>query len=601
MLPLALALALLLATVTQPAPASTLAKVRTAHAVAMSGDPKYPAGFSHFAYVNPQAPKGGLFRQATIGAFDTFNPYVPKGYPAEDIGLIYDTLTVRSEDEPFTQYGLVADRITLPQDRSWVRFHIDPRARFHDGHPITAQDVAFTFRLLMKHGAPTYKQYYADVKDVQVLDQARVEFTFKAGENKELPLIIGQLPVLPEHFWEEKSFPDAGLTVPLGSGPYRIADFKAGQFVRYERVEDYWARNHPANVGRYNFDAVRYDCYRDETVALEAFKAGEFDFRLENTSKSWAKGYDCPALKQGRITKEEISHSLPQGMQAFAMNLRRSVFQDRKTRLALAYAFDFQWSNEHLFFGQYTRTASYFSNSELASSGPPSEAELNILEPYRKHLPPEVFTQAYSPPSTAGDTTIRENLRTAHELLAQAGWRMENGRLTDDQGRPLSFEILLQSPAFQRVCIPYTKNLQRLGIDASIRLVDTSQYITRMREFDFDMTVAVLPQSLSPGNEQRSYFHSSAADMPGSNNYMGIANPAVDALVDKVISAPDRESLIVRTRALDRALLWGHYLVPHWHTDVFRVAYWDKLKHPHNTPPYGLGLYTWWVQNESGP
>ena len=578
-----------------PAASAQEEDIRTVHALAMSGEPKYPEGFAHFEYVNPKAPTGGLLRQASIGAFDSFNPYLPKGNPAEDISLIYDTLTVPSEDEPFTQYGLVAEKITLPQHRSWVVFHIHPRATFHDGHRITAQDVVFTFNTIMEHGAPTYKQYYADVDKVEALDDSRVKFSFGSGANKELPLIVGQLPVLPEHFWKDKSFADSGLTVPLGSGPYRVADFKAGQFVRYQRVQDYWAQDHPVNKGRYNFDAVRYDCYRDGTIALEAFKAGEFDFRLESSSKSWAKGYDCPALEQGLIIKEEIEHSLPQGMQAFVMNLRREIFQDRTTRRALAYAFDFEWSNKHLFYGQYTRTASYFSNSELASRGLPSKEELAVLKPYREHLPPEVFTKAYCPPSTAGDRTIRDNLRTAYELLQKAGWHMEDGRLVNEQGRPLAFEILLQAPAFQRVCIPFKKNLQRLGIEVSIRLVDTSQYITRMREFDFDMTVAVLPQSLSPGNEQRSYFHSSAADMPGSRNYMGIANPAIDALVDKVISAPDRESLITRTRALDRALLWGHYVIPHWHADVFRVAYWDKLKHPHQTPPYGLGLYTWWV------
>lgn len=573
-------------------------KTRTTHAIAMNGAPKYTSGFAHFRYVNPKAPKGGLLRQATIGAFDSFNPYVPKGNPAEDIGLIFDTLTVSSEDEPFTQYGLVAEKITLPPDRSWVIFHINPKARFHDGHKIRARDVVFTFNTIMEHGAPTYKQYYADVDGAQALDDSTVKFTFDSRNNKELPLIVGQLPVLPAHFWNQRSFAESGLTIPLGSGPYRIADFKAGQFVRYERVDDYWAKDHPVNKGRYNFNAVRYDCYRDGTVALEAFKAGEFDFRLENSSKNWAEGYDCPALEEGRIIKEEITHSLPQGMQGFVMNLRRPVFQDRRTRLALAYAFDFEWSNTHLFYGQYTRTASYFSNSELAASGPPSEGELEILEPYREHLPPEAFTKAYNPPSTAGDRSIRDNLRKAYMLLQKAGWQMQEGRLVDDQGRQLSFEILLHSPAFQRVCTPYAKNLERLGIKASIRLVDTSQYITRMREYDFDMTIAVLPQSLSPGNEQRSYFHSSAADMPGSRNYMGITNSAIDALVDKVISAPDRESLIIRTKALDRALLWGHYVIPHWHADVFRVAYWDTLKHPQNTPPYGFGLYTWWVQNE---
>lgn len=570
----------------------------TSHAIAMSGEPKYPPDMSHFDYVNPQAPKGGTLRRATIGAFDSFNPYLSKGNPAEDIDLIYDTLTVQSKDEPFTQYGLVAQKITMPPDRSWVIFHIHPQARFHDGHTITAQDVVFTFTTILEHGAPTYKQYYADVEEVEALDESRVKFSFGNGENKELPLIVGQLPVLPKHFWKDRSFADSGLTVPLGSGPYRIADFKAGQFVRYQRVKDYWAQEHPVNIGRHNFDTLRYDCYRDGTVALEAFKAGEFDFRLENSSKNWAKGYDCPALEQGQIIKEEIHHSLPQGMQGFVMNLRRKVFQDRATRLALAYAFDFQWSNKHLFYDQYTRTKSYFANSELASSGLPSRAELDILEPYREHLPPEVFTKAYSPPSTAGDRTIRDNLRTAHSLLQDAGWRLQDGRLVNEQGHPLSFEILIHSPAFKRVCTPFQKNLQRLGIQASIRLVDTSQYTTRMRAFDFDMTIAVLPQSLSPGNEQRSFFHSSAAKMPGSRNYMGIANPAIDALVDKVISAPDRESLIVRTKALDRALLWGHYLIPQWHTDVFRVASWKKLKHPETTPPYGLGLYTWWVHKK---
>ena len=571
---------------------------QSTHALAMNGQPKYAPGFPHFAYANPNAPKGGLLRRAAIGTFDSFNPFVAKGNAAQDVGLIYDTLTVQSKDEPFTQYGLVANKITLPEDRSWVVFHINPQARFHDGHPITAQDVVFTFDSLMQYGAPTYKQYYADVDTFKALDDRRVKFTFGPDTNKELPLILGQLPVLPQHFWQERSFSQSGLILPLGSGPYRIADFKAGQYVSYERVPDYWARDHAVNKGRYNFDQVRYDYYRDGTVALEAFKAGEFDFRLENSSKNWAKGYACPALEQGLFHKLEIEHDIPQGMQGFIMNLRRRVFQDRKTRQALAYAFDFQWSNAHLFYNQYSRTRSYYANSELASRGLPSEAELAILEPYRDHLPPEVFSKVYAPPSTVGQKTLRDNLRTALTLLQEAGWQMEDGRLVDRQGRPLAFEILLHSPAFKRVCVPFRRNLRRLGIQASIRLVDSSQYITRMREFDFDMTIAVLPQSLSPGNEQRSFFHSSAADMPGSRNYMGVANPGIDALVNKVITAPDRESLILRTRALDRALLWGHYLIPQWHSDVFRVAFWDKLHHPQTFPDYGLGLYTWWIEKE---
>ena len=368
-------------------------EVQTAHAVAMSGTPKYEQGFKHFEYVNPQAPKRGILRRSSIGTYDSFHPLIPKGLPADGLGLIYDTLTVKSADEPFTEYGLLAEKIEIPEDRSWVIFHLDPEAQFHDGHPVRAEDVVFTFKSIMEDGDPTYHKYYQSVTGVKALDKQRVRFDFEEGTNKELPLIIGQLQVLPKHYWKGKDFAQSTLEPPLGSGPYRILDFKPGSYVLYERVKDYWAKDHPVNKGRFNFNKIRYDYYRDNTVALEAFKAGEYDFRLENTSKSWAKGYDSPALEKGLMVKEEIPHDRPQGVQGFIFNLRRFPFKQRKTRQALSYAFDFEWSNKNLFYGQYKRTNSYFSNSELAAQGLPSQEELQLLKIGRASCRERVYTK----------------------------------------------------------------------------------------------------------------------------------------------------------------------------------------------------------------
>ena len=576
------------------------ARADLSHALAIGGSPKYPAGFKHFDYVDPDAPKGGHVTFEGTGTFDSFNPFIVKGVSADGLGLVYDTLMVKSDDEPFTEYGLVARGMELAPDRTWIVFHLDPRARFHDGHPVTAGDVVFTFNTLMEYGGPTYKNYYGDVTSVEALDEARVKFAFKSGDNPELPLILGQLPVLPEHWWKDRDFAKPSLEPPLGSGPYRIRDFQAGRSVTYERVADYWAVALPVNKGRYNYGAVTYDYYRDNTVALQAFTSGEFDFRLETSSKDWATGYVGPPFEAGVIKTRVISNKLPQGMQGFVMNTRREIFKDPRVRRALALAFDFEWSNEHLFYGQYKRTKSYFANSELSSravpGGLPSKAELALLEPYRDQLPEEVFTTVYEPPSSEGPGGMRANLRKALDLLRQAGWEVRGGVLTQvSTGRPMEFEALYYSQAFERVLGPYAKNLSRLGVKADLRMVDTSQYINRLTSYDFDMTVHVWGQSLSPGNEQRYFWSSAAADMPGSQNLAGIKDPVVDALVETLVTARGREALVTACRALDRVLLWGHYVVPHWYLDGWRVAWWDIFGRPEVQPPYDVGLFNWWV------
>ncbi|MBW1996959.1 MAG: ABC transporter substrate-binding protein [Deltaproteobacteria bacterium] len=569
------------------------------HALAMHGKPKYGPDFEHFDYANPSALKGGEARLHAIGTFDTLNAFTLKGIPAAGLGNMYDTLLVGSDDEAFTEYGLLAQSIQVPKDRSWAVFTLRPEAKWHDGKPITVEDVIFSLETLKKKGHPFYRAYYANVARAEKAGARRVKFIFSGGENRELPLIIGQLPVLPKHYWQGRDFQKTTLEPPLGSGPYRIKAFSPGRSITYERVPNYWGKDLPVNRGRYNFQIIRYDYYRDSTVALQAFKAGEYDFRLENSSKDWATAYDIPAVKEGLIVKEAIPHERPTGMQGFVYNIRKSIFRDRRVREALAYAFDFEWANRNLFYGQYTRTKSYFSNSELASRGLPGPEELKILEPFHDKLPPEVFTREYEPPSTAGGKSIRSNLRKALKLLTEAGWVFKGRKLVNRETEtPFTFEILLNSPTWERIALPFAKNLERLGIDVRVRTVDTSQYQKRVEEFDFDMIVDVFPQSLSPGNEQRDFWSSASADQPGSRNTIGIKDPVLDALIDLVISAPDRESLIYRTRALDRVLLWGHYVIPHWHIRYFRVAYWNKFSRPKITPKYALGFDTWWIDPE---
>jgi microcin C transport system substrate-binding protein len=569
---------------------------RATHGASMYGDLKYGPDFTHFDYANPDAPDGGTLVLSAVGSFDSLNPYILKGTPASGLTLTFETLTTGSADEPFSEYGLIAESIEMPEDRSWVIFTLRPEARWHDGEPITVEDVIWSLETLKTKGHPFYRAYYANIAKAEKVGERQVKMTFEEGLiNRELPLIAGQMPVLPKHYYEKVPFDRTTLEPPLGSGPYKIRRLEPGRSIVYERVPDYWGADLPTNRGRNNFDVVRYEYFRDSNVALEAFKAGEYDFRAENESKLWATAYTGPAFDAGLIVKEEVPHERGTGMQGFVFNTRRDVFKDPRVRAALAYAFDFEWTNANLFYGQYTRTESYFSNSELAATGLPSAAELALLEPYRDELPDEVFTTAYEAPATDGSGNSRANLRAALQLLREAGWTVEDGKLRDASGRPFTFEILLVSPAFERIAGPFVQNLQRLGIEARVRTVDTAQYQNRLDQFDFDMTVASWGQSQSPGNEQRDFWSTPAADTAGSRNLAGIKDPVVDALIDKIIQAPTREDLVAATRALDRVLLWGHYVIPHWHIQVERVAYWNKFSHPEITPRFGLDLFAWWI------
>ncbi len=590
---IAVVVAILFFVAVAPAVPASAETIHSGHAMAMHGEPKYGPDFSHFDYVNPDAPKGGSLRLGVTGTFDSFNPYVIKGNAASGIGA--ETLTVASADEPFTRYGLIAENIEWPEDRSWVTFTLRPEARWHDGKPITVDDVIFSLETLKTKGQPFFRFYYGTIERAEKVGERKVKFVFNEAGNRELPLIAGEMPILPKHYWEGKDFERSTLEPPLGSGPYRIADFEPGRHVIVERVEDYWGKDLPVNVGINNFDRIRYDYFRDDTVLRQALKAGIIDYREENQAKAWALDYDTPAVREGWLKKELFPHENPAGMQAFVFNTRRSIFSDPRVREALNYAFDFQWTNPTLFFDQYSRTQSYFSNSELASSGLPEGDELALLEKFRGRVPEEVFTKEYRAPVTDGSGWPRDNLAKAFALLAEAGWRVQDMKLVNaETGEQMRFEILLGSQAFERIVLPLVRNFKRLGIEARVRLVDQSQYINRIRSFDFDLALLGWGQSESPGNEQRGFWGSSAADSPGSRNFAGIKDPVIDELVELIISAPDRESLVTRTRALDRVLLWGFYVIPNWYLSVDRILYWDKFSRPEVIPRRGTSVSYWW-------
>jgi microcin C transport system substrate-binding protein len=574
--------------------------VRAMHGMAMHGEPKYGPDFQQLEYVDPNAPKGGQLKLSATGTFDSFNGYIIQGTPAAAIALINEPLTAATGDEPFSEYGLLAESIEMPEDRSYVAFNLRSTARWHDGIPITPADVIFSFNILKEKGDPFYRLYYASVLKAEQVDERKVKFTFDGRPNRELPLIMGQLPALPKHYWEGRDFGTPSLDVPLGSGPYKVGKFQAGRWVAYERVADYWGKDLPINIGRYNWDSIRFEYYRDELVAFEAFKAGNYDFRQENSAKNWALGYDISQVQDGRIVKEMLPDETTQGMQAYAFNTRREIFKDPRVRQALAYAFDFEWANKTLFYDQYTRTKSYWDGGELASRGLPQGEELQILEEYRGKIPDEVFTTEYQPPKTDGSGNNRANLRTGLQMLKAAGWEVKGGVLTHrESGKSLTFQFLLNSPLFERITLPLIQSLERLGVRATLRTVDTAQYQNRVNEFDFDVIVATFGQSESPGNEQREYWGSGSADVPGSRNVIGIKDPVVDQLIELVISADTRESLVARTRALDRVLLWGHYVIPQWHLPAYRLAYWNKFARPAKKPKYGIGnVDTWWVDRQ---
>jgi len=580
-------------------PSFLKAEINIAHAIAMHGEPKYPDSFQYVDYANPDAPKGGKIILSSTGSYDSFNPFILKGTAAAGIGNLYETLTTGSSDEAFTEYGLIAKTIEWPDDRSWVAFTIREEAVWHDGKKISPEDVIWTFNTLMEKGHPFYKYYYGDVVEVIQENDNKVRFNFKGNTNLELPLIVGQLPVLPKHYWTNKNFEETSMDIPIGSGPYKIKNFDAGRTITYELDSDYWGKNIPIKKGTENFGIIQYEYYKDRSIEREAFKSGDIDLFSENTSKDWATSYDTPAVQNGLIKKELIEHQNPQGMQGFAFNTRKEIFEDKRVREALSYAFDFEWTNKNLFYNAYKRTNSFFENSELASSGVPSGGELDLLNDYRELLPQKLFQEEYNPPKTDGSGFMRKELQEATKLLQDAGWELQEGKLINKKsGSKFEFELLLVSPAFERIVLPFKDNLAKLGIDVSVRTIDSAQYQNRLDGFDFDMIVSTFSQSLSPGNEQRNFWGSDAAKTNGSRNIIGISNEVIDSLIEKVISAKDREDLIVTTRALDRVLLWNHYVIPQWHISAYRTLYWDIFDKPKARPKYSLGTNTWWIDSE---
>jgi microcin C transport system substrate-binding protein len=567
-------------------------------AAALFGEPKYDAAFKHLDYVNPHAPKGGTFRAAVVGSFDSTNPFIIKGVSAGGVTSIYESLMVKTLDEPHTSYGLIAQSIDILPDRSAVSFVLRPEARWHDGKPITVDDVIWSFETLRDKGAPFYRTYYKSVRSVYKSGPRRVTFTFKRRNDRELPLIMGDLPILPKHYWTngKHDFTKTTLDIPLGSGPYRIKSIETGRRVTLERVKDWWAKDLPISIGQYNFDNVVYDYYRDNGVAFQAFLSGEADFRQENVAKNWAQGYEHPRVRNGAIKRQSIQHDLPTGMQAYAYNTRRPLFKDARVREALNYAFDFEWANKQLAFNAYKRSQSYFNNCYLASTGIPEGDERALLMRYKSRLPAAIFNQPYQNPVNIGDGTIRDNLWQGLKLLHDAGWNLNNkGLLQNKEGKNFEFEILTDNPMFDRWMLPFVRNLRKMGIVVRLRSIDDAQYQNRLNNYDFDVTIASIPQSLTPGNEQYTYWHSTQANVPGGNNLMGIQNPVVDDLVNKIIKARTETDLITAAHALDRVLLWNFYVIPQWYTDKFNIAYASWLGHPKENPPYGLPvLETWW-------
>ncbi len=573
------------------------------HAGALIGEPKYGPDFTHFDYVNPDAPKGGTVRLSEEGGFDTFNPILPEGEAATGLGLVYEPLMTPSLDEVSTDYGLLAEAFSYPDDYSSVTYRLKANAHWQDGEPVTPEDVVWSFNKLIELN-PNRAQYYHNVTKVEATGERDVTFHFDSTGNRELPKIVGQVLVLPKHWWEgkdadgkQRDIAHSTLEPPMGSGPYKIGSFTPGRTVSYERDPNYWGKDEPVNVGTNNFDTIRYEYFRDNTVEFEAFKGDQFDWWLENVARRWATGYDFPAAEQGKVVKERFENPYRSSglMVGFIPNLRREKFQDERVREALNYAFDFETLQRDLFYGEYDRIDSYFFRTELASSGLPQGQELDILNSVKDEVPPSVFTTQYSNPVGGDPQKLRANLREALKLLNDAGYTLQGGKLVGKDGQQLSFEILLNGPTIEPVALAFQQNLKLIGIEASVRTVDSPQYINRVRSRDFDMIYNGWVQSLSPGNEQRFFWGSEAANAENSSNYAGISDPGIDALIDKIIFADNRTTLVAATHALDRVLLAHHYVIPTYAPIDARIAHWDRFGRPENLPEYSIGFPDiWW-------
>lgn len=563
-------------------------------AVSMYGEPKYKNGFLAFDYVNVSAPDGGTLKQASFGSYDSFNPFSVNGISPAGIGLTHDSLMKQSADESFSLYGLIADGIAILPKNQGVAFHINPKATFNDGSSITADDVAFSFEILKTKGAPTYRYYYRDVERVEVKDANTIVFYFyKDIENRELPFILGELPILSKKWWQERDFDKTSLDIPVSSGPYIIETFNAGRSITYQKNPSYWAKNLNVNKGFYHFDKFHFDYYRDTTVALEAFKAGEFDVRLENEAKKWANFQQEKNVLNGRIKLKSFEYHLPSGMQGFVFNLRKPLFQDKNVRKALSLAFDFDWMNQNLFHGLYARTTSFFDNSYLKAPALPDEKELKLLLPFKSQLDKSVFEPLYQ----KDGRNARERLYQSMELLKESGWQVNDKGLLEKDGELFTFEILIDTAsaaAWERITLPFVGKLKRLGIQATIRTVDLLQYKNRLDTFEYDMIVSVWGQSLSPGNEQRYFWSSSAADSHGSMNYSGIKSPIIDSLIETIIQSGSEDELITAVHALDRVLLNEHIVIPHWYTPYHRYMYQNTIAMPTDVPLKGVSILTWW-------
>ncbi len=576
-------------------------RAEPSHAIAMHGDAALPQDFANFPYVFPDAPKGGRVTLGSSGSFDNLNPMIVRGEPVQGIReFVVESLMARSQDEPFTLYGLIAQSIDVPENRSEVTFRLDPRAKFSDGTPLTAADVLFSFEVLRDKGRPNYRTYYKKVTKAEALSDHEVRFTFAGGEDRELPLILGLMPILPKHAMNAEKFEETTLTPLIGSGPYRIASVDPGRSITYKRDPDYWGRDLPVNRGRFNFDEIRFDYYREGSTLFEAFKTGSIDLRNEDDPALWAKGYDFPAVRDGRIVREEIPIGLPAGMTGLVFNTRRPVFADERVRQALIHLFNFEWVNKSFFNGLYKRTQSYFERSMLSSAGRPAdERERTLLAPFANAVLPDIMNGTYRLPESDGTPHNRTNARIAYEMLEAAGYSLQSGRLVDKNGKPFAFEILAATTSQERLLGSFAADLLKLGITARIRVVDSAQYQSRLKDYDFDMIQFTWPSSLSPGNEQLFRWSSRVADDPGSYNYAGVKNPAADAMIAALLAAESNEDFVSSVRALDRVLLSGHYVIPLFYPPAQWIASWKRLTHPGRMPIFGFNLDTWWVRPQN--